>query len=176
LQPASASFIDDLFGPNYETYQNSTYNVKVDYPKDWEYFHPEIDKKTEPEQIFQVMFTTPYESGNPDPGGSVSVDIEDINKLKPTTTLEQYKNRVMKNLKEAGKDVKGLSLSTTTLDGETAYRIEEQMWMLDHWMKDISIFSVKDGKLYQISSLIRPEEMDKYSEAIENMFKSVKFH
>ena len=35
---------------------------------------------------------------------------------------------------------------------------------------------VKAGKLYQISSLIRPEEMDKYSEAIENMFKSVKFH
>jgi hypothetical protein len=90
--------------------------------------------------------------------------------------IKDDKVDAVKDLKDAGKDVKGLSLSTTTLDGETAYRIEEQMWILDHWMKDISIFSVKDGKLYQISSLIRPEEMDKYSEAIENMFKSVKFH
>jgi hypothetical protein len=172
LQPASASFFDALFGPDYKTYENSTYNVKVDYPNDWEYQHPEIDKETEPDTIFSVMFFLPFESGNPDSGGSVSIHIE---KLK--STLEQWKNRVMKNLKEAGEDtVKEISLSTTTLDGQPAYRIEDTMWFLDHWEKDISIYSVTNGKLYEISALAKPEGMDKYSAAIENMFKSVKFH
>jgi len=47
--------------------------------------------------------------------------------------VEQYKDRIMKNLKEAGKDVKDISISATTLDGEPAYRIEDTMWLLDHW-------------------------------------------
>jgi hypothetical protein len=176
-QSVSASFFNDLFGsdgPDFKTYQNSTYNVTVDYPKDWEYHHSEIDKEIQPETIYSVIFMSPFDSENLDAGASVSVDID---KLKPTTTLEQYKNRIMKNLREAGeKDVKNISLSPTTLDGEQAYRIEHDIWLLDHWEKSISIDSVRNGKLHEISALAIPEEIDKYSEAIENMFKSVKFH
>lgn len=176
-QSVSASFFDDLFGsdgPDLKSYKNSTYNVKVDYPNDWEYHHPEIDKEIEPETIFSVLFTSPFDSENHDAGASVSIDID---KVKPSTTLEQYKNRIMKNLREAGeKDVKDISLSHTALDGLPAYRIEDTMWLLDHWEKDISIYSVKNGTLNQIGALAVPEEIDKYSDAIENMFKSVKFH
>ena len=85
----------------------------------------------------------------------------------------------MKNLREAGeKDVKDISVVPTTLDGEQAYRFEHDIWILDHWEKSISIYSLKNGTgtLNQISALAIPEVVDKYSEAIENMFKSVKFH
>jgi eukaryotic-like serine/threonine-protein kinase len=171
-QPTSALF-DDLLGPNYKTYENSTYNVKVDYPKDWEYQNSEIDKETQPETIFSVIFFSPFESGNTNVGASVSIDID---KVKASTTLDEYKNRIMKNLNEATKDVKEISLSSTLLDGEQAYRIEHAIWLLDHWEKSISIYSVKNGNVYQISALAKPEEIQKYSEAIESMFKSVKFH
>jgi vesicle coat complex subunit len=148
-------------------------DTAVDYPKDWEYHNSEIDKQIQPETIFSVMFSSPFESGNGDSGASVTVYID---KLKPSTTLDQHKNRIMKNLKEAGKDVKDISVSTTMLDGDPAYRIEDTMWFLDHWEKDISIYSIKNGKVHEISALGNPEEIGKYSEAIESMFKSVKFH
>lgn len=171
-QIASASLLDKLFGSDFKTYENSTYNVKVDYPKDWEYNHPEIDKETEPETIFSVMFLPPFESGSMNLA-SVSIGIDKVN---PSTTLEQYKDRIVKNLKEATEDVKAISLSSTQLDGEQAYRIEHDIWLLDHWEKSITIYSVKNGIVHEVSALGEPEEVEKNSATIENMFKSVKFH
>jgi hypothetical protein len=170
-QVVSASFLDDLLGSGYKTYENSTYTVKVDYPKDWKFENQEIDQDTQPETIFSVIFHSPFESGGIDASVSIYLD-----KVKESTTLEEYKNRIMKNLREAGEDVKDISLSTSILDGNPAYRIEDTMWLLDHWEKDISIYSVKNGKVYEISALGKPEGMERYSEEIENMFKSVKFH
>ena len=53
----------------------------------------------------------------------------------------------------------------------TAYRIEHMIWMLDHWDRSIDIYSIKNGKLYDISALATPEGMDKYAEQIKKMFE-----
>ena len=172
-QPASASLLDDLLGSGYKTYENSTYNVKVDYPNNWRFLHSSIDKEVQPETIFSVMFLPPFKSGTMNLGPSVSIDIDTPT---PPPTLEEYKDRIMKNLKEATEDVKSISLSSTQLDGEQAYRIENDIWLLDHWERSISIYSVKNGIVNEISALGEPEEMEKNSATIETMFKSVKFH
>jgi hypothetical protein len=172
-QTVSASLLDGLFGSGVKTYENSTYNVKVDYPSDWKYENSEIEKDTQPETVFQVMFFSPYESGNSDKSASVSVSVDS---LQASTTLDQYKNRIMKNLNEAVKDVKDISIRPTVLDGEQAYRIEHDIWLLDHWEKSITLYSVKNGKLHEISALGKPEGMQRYLQSIENMFKSVSFH
>ena len=82
----------------------------------------------------------------------------------------------MKNLKDAGEDTaKDITVTATTMNGEPAYRLEHMSWMLDHWDKSIDIYSIKNGKLYDISALATPEGMDKYAEQIKKMFESVKF-
>jgi len=173
LQTASCSLLDDLFGSGYKTYENSTYTVKVDYPNDWRLLHSQIDKDVQPETIFSVMFLPPFESGTMNLGPSVSIDIDTPN---PSPTLEEYKDRIMKNLEEATEDVKSISLTSTQLDGDQAYRIENDIWLLDHWERSISIYSVKNGIVNEISALGEPEEIEKNSATIETMFKSVKFH
>jgi hypothetical protein len=170
-QSSSASFFDNLFGSAYKTYENTSYNVKVDYGKDWTYENMAFDKDF-PETIFKVNFYPPFQTDN-NLLGSVSVSIDE---LKPVVTLDQYKDRITNNLKNAGVDkVKDITVTATTLNGEPAFRLEYMIWMLDHWEKSIDIESIKDGRLHDISALARVEAMEKYSEPIKKMFESVKF-
>ena len=167
-QSSSASIFDNLFGSAYKTYSNETYHVKIDYPKDWHYEHIGYDKDF-PETIYKILFYFP--DSDPNLLGSASITIDELN---PAVTLDQYKDRIVKNLKDAGEDTaKDITVTATTMNGEPAYRIEHMIWMLDHWDRSIDIYSIKNGKLYDISALATPEGMDKYAEQIKKMFESV---
>jgi hypothetical protein len=47
--------------------------------------------------------------------------------------------------------------------------------MLDHWEKSIDLGYIKDGKLYQIDVLAKPDLIQQYSSEIKNIIQSVKF-
>jgi hypothetical protein len=91
----------------------------------------------------------------------------------------------MNNLKNTGKKdittlpstgtVKDMTISTSTLCGEPAYRIEHMMWFTDHWEKSITLYAVKDGKLHEVSALGKSEALQKYSEPIKKMIESARF-
>jgi hypothetical protein len=169
-QQSSASFFDNLLGSPYKTYSNETYHVKIDYPKDWNYEHLGYDKDF-PETIYKILFYFPDSDSSL--LGSVSITIDELN---PVVSLVQYKDRIVKNLNDAGEDTaKDITVTATTMNGEPAYRLEHMVWMLDHWDKSIDIYSIKNGKLYDISALATPEGMNKYAEQIKKMFESVKF-
>src|SRR6266542_5930815 len=124
-QQSSASFLDNLFGSSFKTYSNETYNVKIDYPKDWNYEHIGYDKDF-PETIFKVLFYFPDTDLNM--LGSVGITIDELN---PVVTLDQYKDRIVKNLKDAGEDTaKDITATATTMNGAPAYRLEYMSWML----------------------------------------------
>jgi hypothetical protein len=97
-------------------------------------------------------------------------------KLDSHTTLEKYKNRILKNLKDSEPDVKDIVMLNTTLSGEPAYRFEYMIRLLDHWEKSIDIDSLRDGKLYDVSALGTPEAIEEYSNEINSMLESVKFN
>jgi hypothetical protein len=71
--------------------------------------------------------------------------------------------------------LKDLTISTSTLGGEPAYRIEHMIWFTDHWEKSISLYAAKDGKLHQVSALGKSEALEKYSEPIKKMIDSARF-
>lgn len=169
VDATSASFLDVQSDPDYKTYENSTYHVRVDYPKNWTYFN---DVDLEAPLIFRVIFLPPFELENPDPSGSIAVEISEE---KNSTSLEQLKNLVIKNLEENDQVVKDVSFSATTLNGEPAYRIEGTMW-LDYWAKIIKIYAMKDGKIYTIGLDTKPEEIGKYSQSFEKMSESLKIN
>ncbi len=52
---------------------------------------------------------------------------------------------------------------------------ENTFWITDHWEKSVDIYSVKNGKLRDVSALGTQERMNKYAEQIKKMFESVKF-
>ena len=106
-------------------------------------------------------------------GVIVSIKIE---KLQPSTeTLTEYKNRIATNLKRGYPIIKEVAVFTDRLAGEPAYRIENMIQMLDHWEKSIDLGYIKDGKLYQIDVLAKPDLIQQYSSEIKNIIQSVKF-
>ena len=105
--------------------------------------------------------------------GSVGITIDELN---PVVTLDQYKDRIVKNLKDAGEDTaKDITATATTMNGAHAYRLEYMSWMLDHGAKSVDIYTIKNGKLYDVSALSTTEGLDKYAEQIKKMFETVKF-
>jgi hypothetical protein len=184
-QQASASFLDNLFGSGYKSYVSSSHNVKIDYPNDWHYEETGHDESS-PETIFKVNFISPINTQEIVAGNDITAIVSvSIDELKPSVTLDQYKDRIMNNLKNAGQKaittlpstgtVKDLTISTSTLGGEPAYRIEYMMWFTDHWEKSITLYAVKDGKLHEVSALGKSEALEKYSEPIKKMIESARF-
>ena len=167
----------------YKSYKNDMYGVEIQYPEDWSYKIEPHDSEILPDEIFKVGFFSPFESGidtdteasdTEASGSGVSVFLS-IDELKPSNTLEQYKDKVVKNLKEGGKpETKDLAVSQTTLSGEPAYRMEYTMNFGDHWEKSVDIDVVKNGRLYEVSAMGTPEEIDNYLNQIDIMFNSVK--
>jgi hypothetical protein len=176
-QQVSASLLDNLFGSGYKSYVNSSYNVKIDYPNDWQY--EEIGhNESSPETIFEVNFYSPINAQEIVAGNDITAIVSvSVDELKPSVTLDQYKDRIMNNLKDAGVAgiVKNLTILASTLGGEPAYRIEHMIWLLDHWGKSITLYAVKDGKLHEFSALGKLEALEKYSEPVNKMIESVRF-
>lgn len=142
---------------------NSTYKVKIDYPNDWHYEETGHDVSL-PETIFNVNFYSPINTQEIVAGNDLTAIVSvSIDELKPSVTLDQYKDRIMNNLKNAvQKDitkppstgtVKDITISASTLDGKPAYRIEHMIWLTDHWGKSMTLYTVKDGKLREVSAL-----------------------
>jgi hypothetical protein len=96
--------------------------------------------------------------------------------MSKSTTLEEYKDRTVKNLRESGTDVKDIIIIPTTLAGNPAYRIEDMTWLIDQWEKEVSIYSINSGKLYEVSWSGEQESLDRFSSDLKGMIESVQFH
>jgi len=78
-------------------------------------------------------------------------------------------------LKSVYPDVKDISVSQDNLAGQPAYRNEHMTWMLDHWQKSISLFTINNGQLFEVSILAEPKEVEKYYNDINKIIQSVEF-
>jgi hypothetical protein len=66
-------------------------------------------------------------------------------------------------------------VSTTTLAGSAAYRIEDMVWLVTHWEKSISVYAADNGRLKEVSVLGTQEALDRYSDEIKKMIEFVRF-
>jgi hypothetical protein len=76
---------------------------------------------------------------------------------------------------DAEPEVKDVSITRTELDGSPAYRVQYQIWILDHWDNSIDIFSVVNNEWHEISIIGTSKSIWVFSQSIENLVKSVKF-
>ncbi len=176
VTPGSTDNATDL-----SIYRNIEHNVNVKYPSEWSYGELGYSESF-PERIFIVSFSSPFiavtgPADAPDKFKSyltsLSVSIEN---LKPSsTTLEEYKDRTLKNLRESGTDVKDIIITPTILAGNPAYQIEDMIWTYDHWEKEVSISTIKSSKLYEVSWAGEQESLNEFSGDIQKIIESVQF-
>lgn len=170
FQTARNSLLDGLLGWGDKKYENDLYNVSVQYPRDWAYQESRADPLF-PDRIFQVLFYSPFDSKNDTVTFSISIE-----NLKPAnTTLEQYKDQIVLNFKHSTPSVKNLNISSGNISGYPGFRLEYMIWFLDHWEKSIDYYSLKNGKILEVSAFGIPNLIVKYSEPIKMMIESVKF-
>lgn len=158
-----------LLENNYKTCENVDYNVKLQYPEDWNFRETGYDEII-PDRVFNVRFNSPEEAE----AGIVlfSVSIENLD--PSSTTLNQYKDRITQNVK-ANLDARDMTVSDTTLDGKPAYRLEYISRIVNTESKSIDVTSVNNGRLQEVSAFGDQSTLDNYSEEIANMIQSVRF-
>lgn len=156
-----------LLEDDYKSYENLDYNVKMQYPKEWDFRETGYDEMF-PDRVFNVRFNSPVKSDIV----LFSISIENLD--PPSTTLNQYKDRITNNVKN-NLDAKDMSVSDTTLDGNPAYRLEYVSRIVNTESKSIDVTSVNNGRLQEVAAFAEQPAIDKYSEEITNMIKSVKF-
>lgn len=158
-----------LLESDYKSYKNLDYNVKIQYPADWSFKETGYDEIS-PDTVFKVTFNSPFEVASDIVLFSIS-----IANLKPSdTTLQQYEDRIRHNVNDY-QDFKDVVISDATLDGNPAFRIEYTVWTFEPVEKSIDITSVNNGRVQEVSAFGEQPAIDKYSEEITNMIKSVKF-
>ncbi len=139
----------------------------MQYPKDWSFKETGYDEMS-PDRIFHVIFNSPVDSDIV----LFSISIENLD--PPSTTLNHHKDRITNNVKN-NLDAKDMSISNTTLDGKPAYRLEYVSRIVQSEDKSIDVTSVNHGRLQEVSAFGEQPAIDKYSEEITYMIKSVKF-
>jgi hypothetical protein len=151
----------------YKSYENLDYNVKMQYPKDWDFNETGYDEVF-PDRVFNVRFNSPVTSDIV----LFSISIENLD--HPSTTLNQYKDRITNNVK-TNPDAKDMSVSDTTLEGKPAYRLEYVSSIVGSESKSIYVTSLNNGRLQEVSAFGDQPAIDKYSEEITHMIQSVEF-
>jgi hypothetical protein len=141
----------------------------MQYPKDWAFEETGYDEIF-PDRVFHVRFNSPFEVETDIV--LFSIGIENLD--PPSTTLNQYKDRITNNVKN-NLDAKDMSVSDTTLDGKPAYRIEYVSSIVGSESKSIYVTSLNNGRLQEVSVFRDQPAIDKHSDEIANMIQSVEF-
>jgi hypothetical protein len=154
------------------SYNNTEQKISIDYPADW---GPPDEKsgpgKYAPERLFSVSFNS---QSNKD-GADFVTAYFDIDRLDPpTTTLQEHEKEQVDSLSGGySEDFKNVVASSTTLGGNSAYRLDYMEKFLD-FKKVIEVDTIKDGKLYKLWFVGDSDTMDKYSDVVQKMIESVK--
>jgi PsbP len=160
------------------SYNNPEQKITIDYPPDWRVCcEKNGPQQSNPDNMFSVMFVSPTISTSGDvipleETMSASITIESLD--PPTITLQEHQKKQIDIFSAESPDVKDAAVTSATLSGMPAYRIDLMENFADEFKKVIYVNTIKDGKLYEINFIGASKAIDKYSEVIQKMIESVK--
>ena len=156
-----AVFAQHTTTANLLTYENSTDDIKLQYPSSW-------DKNLTVSFPDVVTF---YPRGNSN--ASLTVSVDDISDEKGIP-LAQYASESMEPIKHETKDFKLLGSTTNnTLAGLPAYKsIYSYAGDNNTKVQGMAIGAIKGDKVYIFTYEAGPNEYDKYMPIVQQLIKS----
>jgi eukaryotic-like serine/threonine-protein kinase len=147
---------------NLLTYENSTNDIKLQYPSSW-------DKDLNVSSPDVVTFYPSAVNSN----ASLTVSVDDISDEKGIP-LAQYASESMEPIKHESKDFKLLGSTTNnTLAGLTAYKsIYSYAGDNNTKVQGMAIGAIKGDKVYILTYEAGPNEYDKYLPMVQQLIKS----
>jgi hypothetical protein len=155
------------------SYNNPQQKIAIDYMPDWRISDISYGpQQYTPDRLFSVDLISPSENEGAD-FVSASINIDRLN--PPAITLQEHEKKLVDTLAGEAPDVKDVVASSTTLSGNQAYRIDSLQDFAGELKKVIDVYTIKDGKLYELLFIGRPDLTDnKYSDVIQKMMESVR--
>ena len=141
---------------HYLTYENPIYQIKIQYPADWE----KKDQGLGGDNV--VKFVLPQQRFP-----SLFVQIEDLDSSK---LLQEYTYDKINHLRQLFLDFNIIEQNPTSLAGNNAYKIVYTFTLEQINYKRMDIWTIKDDRVYIINYLV---EMGKYSSYLPTIQKMV---
>jgi eukaryotic-like serine/threonine-protein kinase len=147
-----------------ETYQNSSYGIRIQYPSDWE----KQENGTKQDTQTNVVTFFPQASN-----ASFDIAIDDITDEKGIT-ISQYSGNSIDDLRQSAKDFKLVESNTTGvfLAGLPAYKLVYTSTDQTNSLKTMEIGAIKDNKAFVVTYEAGTAEYDKYLPRILGMISS----
>jgi eukaryotic-like serine/threonine-protein kinase len=146
-----------------ETYQNSSYGIRIQYPSDWE----KQENGTKQDTQTNVVTFFPQASN-----ASFDIAIDDI--TEKGITISQYSGNSIDDLRQSAKDFKLVESNTTGvfLAGLPAYKLVYTSTDQTNNLKTMEIGAIKDNKAFVVTYEAGTAEYDKYLPRILGMISS----
>ena len=162
----TVSALKETVGPEMSIYENPNNNFKLSYPQDW------YAREPDPNSIGIVYGFLPPEEDIINPMDYVIIQVE---LLPLQTTLDQYTQSLIRQIKNDSANVKIISAKTATMGinpaGELVYTLQGK----GNSFKILKIFTVIDNKAYIITYNALIDNYDRLRGDVRNIVGSFAF-
>ena len=148
-----------------EKYTDSHYKITLNYPPDWDKqeIHNIITKQV-------VQFISP-ENQSASFREKLSIAVED---LSTPQSMAEYTNSSRQEILRQNNNAKILMEGETTLSNNNAYRVIYTTDDGKNNLKNLTVWTLNNFKVYSITYTAKADEYDKYLNTAEAMIKSFK--
>lgn len=152
---------------NFLAYTNPNHGISIDYPANWKLDeHPYTDK-------FIALLTSTLKNNSDVSPATFTVSVET---LKKNVSLDNYTNANLAKAKQSLPRFQVIDSNATILAGIPAHKIVYTFVSPDPTIqipfKSMNIWTIKQGKAYNISYTQARSQYNKYLEVIEHMINS----
>ncbi|HEY6884578.1 MAG TPA: PsbP-related protein [Nitrososphaeraceae archaeon] len=152
---------------NFLVYSNPNHGIKIDYPANWKLDeHPYTDK-------FIALLTSTLKNSSDVAPATFTASVET---LKKNISLDNYTNANLAKAKQSLPHFQLIDSNATILAGIPAHKIVYTFVSPDPAIqipfKSMNIWTIKQGKAYNISYTQTRSQYDKYLGVIEHMINS----
>ena len=141
------------------TYENPIYQIKIQYPIDWE----KKDQELGGDNIVKFVLS---QQRFP----SLFIQIEDLN---PSMRLEEHMHEQIDHLRQLLRDFNIIETNTITLEaGNNAYKVVYTFTLEQINYKKMDIWTLQDDKVYIINYLAETRKYSSYLPTIQKMVDS----
>lgn len=146
---------------NYLTYENSTLNIKIKHPEDWTVYEREKNL---------VMIKSPIEGLMDNFLESLDIQVTDL--TDEEIPLELYSLFFIESMKDRDNDFNLINSDTTVLAGNPAHKILYTMNVGQKNLTITQVYTVKNKKMYVITSGSETGRFFDFSKTIIEMINS----
>jgi hypothetical protein len=152
--------------PDFLTYENSDYKVKIQYPFDW----IKSEENLNPYNV--VTFFSTEQISNLLSSSAVAQLYITVEYLPQNMTFDEYTNSYITNITKDIKDYRIIESAASNLAGNQAHKLVLYNYQSNQNVKSLIVWTIKGNNVYRISFIAEPGRYSDYLPIAQQMLNS----